>query len=88
MRLQHLLADGHPLLRPGDVVLLFDLVVVLVVFVADVERRVREDQVGKRLAHLAEDLYAITTDYPVTQLLHSEIIHGKNKISKWKMQNG
>ena len=74
MRLEDFLADAHPIPGPGDVVFLFDLVVVLVVLVADIERRVGKDKIGERLIDLAQNLYTIAAYYPVKKLLHSNIL--------------
>jgi hypothetical protein len=72
--LEDLFAGGHPDFRPGDVVFAFDVVVVFIVFVADVEGRVGEDEVGKWFAGLDQNLYAITAGYLVEELLHNDIL--------------
>lgn len=72
--LEDFFTDGHPVFRPGNVVFAFDLIVVFVVFVADVERRVGKDKVGKGLAGPAQNLYAVAAYYPVEKFLHSDIL--------------
>jgi len=74
VRLEHPLAGTHPFLRPGDIVLALDLVIVLIVLVADIERRVRKDQVRERFAHPAQHLDAVAADDLVKKLLHSDIL--------------
>ena len=72
--LEDFFTDGHPVFRPGNVVFAFDLIVVFVVFVADVERRVGKDKVGKGLFDFAQDLYTIAAYYLVDKLTHKDIL--------------
>jgi len=67
-------AGGHPVFGPGDVVFGIDLVVVFIVFVADVEGRVGEDEVGEGLANLAEDLYTVAAYNLIEKFLHIDIL--------------
>ncbi len=48
VRFQNFFAGSHPVFCPGDVVFAFDLIVVFIIFVADIEWRVREDKVRER----------------------------------------
>jgi hypothetical protein len=73
--LEDLFAGGHPVFCPCDVVFGFDFIVVLVVFVADVEGRVGKDEVDKGFAGLVQYLYAIAAGYLVEELLHNDILH-------------
>jgi hypothetical protein len=74
VRLEDFFAGGNPVFCPGDVVFGFDLVVVFIVFVADVERRVGKNEVGKGFAYFAEDLYTVAADYLIQELLHIAIL--------------
>ena len=87
MRLEDLPAGTHPILCPGDVVFLFDLVVVLVVLVADIERRVGKDKIRKRLADFTQNLNTIAANYPVQKLLHSDILEISAGFARYDMQD-
>ena len=65
MRFEDFLAYAHPFFCPGDVVFLFDLVVVFIVFVANIKWRIGEDKVGERLINLTQNLNTVAAYYPV-----------------------
>jgi hypothetical protein len=73
-RFENLFAYAHPLPCPGDIFIAGDLVVILVVFVADIERRVGKNKISERLSNFAENFDAVTTYYPVEQLRHIYVI--------------
>jgi hypothetical protein len=72
--LQDFFADTHPLFCPGDIVFLFHLVVVFVIFITDIKGWVGENQVRERLVNLAQHLYTIATYYFVLKILHSDML--------------
>ena len=74
MGLEDFFAGGHPVFCPCDVVFAFDVVVVFIVFVADIERRIGEDEVCKGFANLAEDIYTIVAYYLILKFLHTDIL--------------
>jgi hypothetical protein len=53
---------------------MFFSVMVFIVFVADVERRVGKDKVGKGFSNPAQNLYTITAYYFIEKFLHSDIL--------------
>lgn len=59
---ENFFAGGHPFFCPGDVFFLFEVVVVSVVFVADIERRVSENQIRERFINLTQNLNAVAAD--------------------------
>jgi hypothetical protein len=60
-------------------------VVVFVIFVADIEGRVGEDEVCERLFDPAEKLYTVATNYIIQQFIHFFILALIVKKSKVKM---
>ena len=81
---EDLFTDCYPFFSPGDIVFLFDLIVVFIVFISDIELRVGEDEVDKRFFGFTEDFYTVATYYPVEQFLHSDILKSKREKVKWK----
>jgi len=75
VRLKDAIALGHPLRGPLVVVLLFLLIVVLVVFVPDIERRVRKDQVREGVLDAVENFAAVSTNDFIGQFSHGNILH-------------
>ena len=58
---------------------------VVVVLIADIEGRVGENKVGKRLFDTAEDFYAVAAYYLVDEFLHGDIIRCKQAKVKPKI---
>ncbi len=52
VRLENIHTRRHPVPRPVYVIGLLHLIVILVVFITDIERRISEHQINKWLAHL------------------------------------
>ena len=71
---QHVHAGADPVLGPGQVLGTGLLIVVLVVFVADIERGVGEDQVREGLFGLTQDLDAVATEDLISQFSHGDIL--------------
>ena len=75
MWFEDLFTYAHPFFCPGDVVFLFELVVVFIVLITDIKRRIGENQVCERLADLSQQFDAIAANYPIEIFLHGDMIH-------------
>ena len=57
--LERAMHAANPLSTPAEVIFGFSLVIVDIVFVADIERRIRKDQINRSFVDLGQKLDAI-----------------------------